>query len=76
MSESRTLMRLLREHDVNEDDVMQGAFAMAVDRKDSPMLNPLQETGVKLADDVRAAVLKKAQEEGFESMVRLLSQNA
>ena len=69
-------MRLLREHDVNEDDVMQGAFAMAVDRKDSPMLNPLQETGVKLADDVRAAVLKKAQEEGFESMVRLLSQNA
>jgi hypothetical protein len=75
-SGSRTLMRLLWEHGENDDDAMQGAFAMAVDREDTAMFKLLQETGVKLANDARAAVLRRAQEEGLESMVRLLSQDA
>jgi ankyrin repeat protein len=75
-SGSRTLMRLLWEHGENDDDAMQGAFAMAVDREDTAMFKLLRETGVKLADDVRAVVLRRAREEGLESMVRLLSYDA
>jgi hypothetical protein len=75
MCGSRTIVRLLWEHGENEDDAVQGAFAMAVDREDTAMYNLLEELGAKLADDVRAAVIKKAQEEGLESMVALLSGN-
>jgi hypothetical protein len=75
MCGSRTIVRLLWEHGENKDDAVQGAFAMAVNREDTAMFDLLEELGAKLADDVRAAVIKKAQEEGMESMVALLNRN-
>ncbi|KAF2873065.1 hypothetical protein BDV95DRAFT_490003 [Massariosphaeria phaeospora] len=76
MSGSRTLVRLLWEHGENKDDPVQGAFATAVDRENTAMFYLLEEMGAKLEDDVRAAMIQKAQEEGLESMVRLLSKDA
>ncbi|KAH7355561.1 hypothetical protein BKA66DRAFT_597795 [Pyrenochaeta sp. MPI-SDFR-AT-0127] len=49
---------------------------MAIDREDTAMFNLLEEVGAKLADEVRAAVIKKAQDWELQSMVRLLSKDA
>ncbi|KAF2132767.1 hypothetical protein P153DRAFT_428812 [Dothidotthia symphoricarpi CBS 119687] len=75
MCGSRTIVRLLHEHGQNTDDAMQGALAMAVDREDTAMFNLLEGLGAKLDDDVRAAVVRKAQEEGLESMVEMLGKD-
>ncbi len=73
MCGSRTIVRLLWNHGDNKSDAVQGAFAMAVDREDTAMFHLLEELGAKLDDDVRVAVIEKAQEEGLESMVGLLT---
>jgi hypothetical protein len=74
MCGSRTLVRLLWERSGN--DAVQGAFVMAVDREDTGMFNLLRELGAKVDDDVRVALIEKAQGEGLESMVRLLDHDA
>ncbi|KAH5764553.1 hypothetical protein HBI17_038840 [Parastagonospora nodorum] len=76
MCGSRTIMRLLWEHDEYGNDAVQGAFTVAVDREDTAVFNLLKELGAKLDDDVRVALSQKAQGEGLESMVKLLEEDA
>jgi hypothetical protein len=76
MCGSRTLVRLLWAHDEFKNDAVQGALAIAVDREDTAVFNLLKELGARLDDDVRVAMTQKAQEEGLESMVRLLDEDA
>jgi ankyrin repeat protein len=72
MCGSRELVKILWGRGENKNNAVQGAFAMAVDREDTAMFRLLAELGAKLDDDVRAAAIKVAQEEGRESMVALL----
>lgn len=76
MSGSRTIMRLLWEHNEYGNDAVQGAFVMAVDREDTAVFNLLKELGAELDEDVRVALIQRAQNEGLESMVRLLVEDA
>ncbi|KAL6711130.1 hypothetical protein ACN47E_005661 [Coniothyrium glycines] len=71
---SRTLVRLLWERSGN--DAVQGAFKAAIDREDTAMFNLLRELGAKVDDDVRVALIDRAQGEGLESMVRLLDHDS
>lgn len=73
MCGSRTIVRLLWDHGGHENEAVQGALAMAVDREDVAMFNLLVELGAKLDDDVRVAITQKAKEEGLESMMDLLA---
>jgi hypothetical protein len=75
MCGSKSLMRLLWQHDEYENDAVQGAFVAAVEREDIAVFNLLKELGAKLDDDVRVALRQKAQEEELESMVRLLDED-
>ncbi|KAH4000900.1 hypothetical protein HBI56_012500 [Parastagonospora nodorum] len=76
MSGSRTIIRVLWEHNEYENDAVQGAFVLAVDREDTAVFNLLKELGAKLDDDVRVALIERAQNEGLDSMVRLLDEDA
>jgi len=76
MCGSRTIMRMLWEHDEQGNDAVQGAFVIAIDREDTAMFNLLKELGAKLDDDVREALLQRAQDEGLESMAKLLVEDA
>ncbi|KAH4055169.1 hypothetical protein HBI56_024910 [Parastagonospora nodorum] len=76
MCGSRTIIRLLWEHDEYGNNAVQAAFVVAVDREDTAVFNLLKELGAKLDDDVHVALRQKAQEEGLESMVKLLEEDA
>ncbi|KAH7408479.1 hypothetical protein DE146DRAFT_375768 [Phaeosphaeria sp. MPI-PUGE-AT-0046c] len=72
MCGSKTIVKALWDYGGYKDEAVQGALAMAVDREDVAMFNLLIQLGAKLDNDVRVALIQRAQEEGLESMVELL----
>jgi hypothetical protein len=64
-------VRLFGEHGDNKCDALQGAFALIVDQEDILMFTRLEQTGVKLDNHLKAAIMKEVQE-GLKSTVTLI----